>query len=111
MKAIQLCITLFLLTNASAQSFEPVNKNATLEARNLLLYLYSINGKYMLAGQHNYNEQPNRFSDSAYAITGKYPAVWGTDFIWNGMKDNGAAIVAESIKKSKEGCLITLMWH
>lgn len=33
----------------------------------------------MLAGQHNYNEQPNRFSDSAYAFTGKYPAVWGTD--------------------------------
>ena len=111
MRTLPFLISLFLCLQLYAQPFEPVNKNATPEARNLLHYLYSINGKYMLAGQHNYNEQPNRFSDSAFAITGKYPAVWGTDFIWNGTKDNGPAIVTEAIKKWKGGSFVTLMWH
>ncbi len=94
-----------------AQPFAPVNKNASLEAGKLLQYLYSINGKYILSGEHNYNENMSRFNDSVKAITGKYPAVWGTDFIWNGTKDNGQAIVDEAIRKHKEGYLISLMWH
>ena len=105
---------LFLLLvsfKTNAQSFQPVNKNATPEAKNLLSYLYSINGKYILSGEHNFNEGMNRFNDSVFAITGKYPAVWGTDFIWNGMEDNGQAIVNEAIKKYKEGYIITLMFH
>ena len=53
----------------------------------------------------------NRFSDTVKNITGKYPAVWSTDFIWNGNKDNGQAVVDESIKKNKERYIITLMWH
>ena len=108
-------ITLFLffiiLSNAFAQNFEPVNKNASPEAKKLLSYLYSINGKSMLSGEHNFNQSMDRFNDSVKAITGKYPAVWGTDFIWNGMKDNGQAIIDETIKRWKEGYLVTLMWH
>ena len=96
---------------SQAQPFQPVNKNASPEAKKLLTYLYSISGKYMLAGQHNYNNQPNRFSDSAYAIGGKQPAVWGNDFIWNGTKDDGQLVVDEAIKQHKQGALITLMWH
>src|SRR5438270_8924809 len=77
----------------NAQPYAPVNKNASVEARKVLAYLYSIRGKYILSGQHNYNHEPNRYSDSVFAITGKYPAIWGTDFIWNGTNDNGEAIV------------------
>lgn len=98
-------------TSYTQQPFEPVNKNATPGVRKLLKFFYSIEGKQILAGQHNYNESPNRFSDSAYAFSGRYPAVWGTDFIWNGTKDNGQAIVNEAIKKHNEGALVTLMWH
>ena len=108
-------ITLFFLCLGylplSAQSFAPVNKNASPEAVQLLSYLYSINGKYMLSGQHNFNENMDRYNDSVKNITGKYPAVWGTDLIWNGIQDNGQAIVNECIKKNKEGYIITLMWH
>src|SRR5450432_1180919 len=106
-------IVFFLIyfSPTNAQPFEPVNKNATAEVKKLLGYLYTIEGKHILAGQHNYNQEPNRFSDSAYTFTGKYPAVWGTDFIWNGLQDNGQAIVNEAIKKWKDGYLITLMWH
>lgn len=37
---------------AEAQS--PVNPHAAPEARALLDYIYSISGKYILTGQHNY---------------------------------------------------------
>ncbi|QJD95019.1 glycosyl hydrolase family 26 [Mucilaginibacter robiniae] len=105
---------LILLTSGLvgwAQSIAPVNSHATTEVKNLLRYLYSIKGKNIITGQHNYNEQLNAFSDSARHITGKMPALWGTDFILSGTQDNGPQIVAEAIKKSKEGYLVTLMWH
>jgi len=112
MRIIRWIAILLIITGKSfSQPFPPVNKNASPEVKSILQYLYSINGKYILSGQHNYNENMNRFSDSAKSFTGKYPAVWGTDFIWNGMQDNGQAIVNEAIKKWKDGYLITLMWH
>ena len=48
-------LILFYATNA--QPFEPINKNATAEVKKLLSYLYTIDGKYILAGQHNYHEE------------------------------------------------------
>ena len=109
------CIMLFLLVItcfvSNSQSFEPVNKNASPEVKKLLAYLYSINGKFILSGEHNFNQSMDYFSDTVKAIAGKYPAVWGTDFIWNGMKDNGQAIVDEAIDKYKEKYIVTLMWH
>jgi|SRR5579871_5718168 len=105
---------LFLISAFSislSQPFEPVNKNASPEAKRLLKYLYSINGKYLLSGQHNFNQNMNQYNDTVQSITGKLPAVWGTDFIWNWKTDNGQKIVDECIKKNKEGFIITLMWH
>ncbi len=110
-RIIYFSLLIFISVNVFAQSFQPVNRNASPEAKKLLSYLYSINGNKMLSGQHNFNQNMNRFSDSVKNITGKYPAVWSTDFIWNGNKDNGQAVVDESIKKNKEGYIITLMWH
>ncbi|RFZ85344.1 glycosyl hydrolase family 26 [Mucilaginibacter terrenus] len=112
MRKLLYVVPLLLLScRPMAQTFKPVNKNASAEVKNLLAYLYEINGKHMLSGQHNYNSDLNVFSDSAKNITGKYPALWGTDFILWGDKDLGQNIVNESIKKSREGYLVTLMWH
>ena len=110
-KHVLLTIMLFAGSIANAQSFEAVNKNASPEAKKLLSYMYSIKGKYIISGQHNFNGQLNTFSDSAYAITGKYPALWGTDFILDWTHDAGQEIVNEAIKKSNEGYIVTLMWH
>jgi len=90
-----------------AQIFQPVNKNASPEAKQLLNYLYSINGKYILSGEHG----DERWLDTVKNITGKYPAVWGNDFIWHGTEDPGQQVIDEAIKKYKEGFIITLMWH
>ena len=89
----------------------PVNPNVTPEARALLAYLHTLGGPDLLAGQHNYNEGMDRFSDSVAAITGERPALWGTDFILNGTHDPGPRIVAEAIRKHRAGYVVTLMWH
>lgn len=109
----RLLIVCFLLTHFQAwtQITKPVNKNATAEAQKLLGYLHEKDDQYTLAGQHNYNEEPNRFFNRAKEIGGQYPAIWGTDFIWNGENDPGPRIVEEAIKKHKEGYIVTLMWH
>jgi len=110
-KYLVLIICLFAVFKASAQSFEPVNKNASPEAKKLLAFLYSIKGKYIISGQHNFNTQLNTYSDSVYAKTGKYPALWGSDFIWDWKTDRGQDIVNEAIKKWQDGYIVTLMWH
>jgi len=105
---------LFCLLSAGqlwAQSFKPVNKNASPETKKLLAFIYSIKGKYIISGQHNFNNQLNTFSDSAYAFTGKRPALWGSDFIYSWTTDLGQDIVNEAIKKWQEGYIVTLMWH
>ena len=105
---ITLIFLLIIFSKSFSQPFDPVNKNASPEAKQLLKYLYSINGNHILSGEHNFNENMNRFNDSVKSITGKYPALWGTDFIWNWKTDNGQAIVDESIKKNKEGFIISI---
>src|SRR5476649_2063990 len=104
-------LILFVGLQTIAQRYSPVNPNASIAAKKVLNLLYDIKGRYILSGQQNYNSDPNTFSDSAKAITGKYPAVWGTDFINWGDKDLGPQIVAEAIRKWHEGYLVTLMWH
>jgi mannan endo-1,4-beta-mannosidase len=111
MKKLSFIIFMSISSLVVAQRFEPVNKNATPEAKKLLSYLYDIKGKYILSGEHNYNHEMNVYSDSVRSITGKYPALWGTDFIWNGTNDPGRQIVNEAIKKWEQGYLVTLMWH
>lgn len=101
----------FLAVSLVGQDIKPVNKNASPEAKELLNFLYKINGKHIISGQHNYNSDMDKYSQRAQEITGNYPALWGSDFIWNYDKDPGEKIVAEAIKRHREGQIITLMWH
>lgn len=89
----------------------PANKNASPEAKMLLEYLYRLQGKQTLSGQHNYNQNLNQYMDTVQSITGKYPALWGTDFILNGTTDRGPEIINEAVKKWQDGYIVTLMWH
>lgn len=45
MKLPILILCIYCFGAAHAQPFEPVNKNASPEAKKLLSYLYAINGK------------------------------------------------------------------
>ena len=94
-----------------AQTERPVNAHASAEAKRLLAYLYSLSGHSILTGQHNYNHEMSRYLEKAHELSGKYPALWGTDFILNGPDDPGPRIVAEAIRKHHDGYIVTLMWH
>lgn len=102
---------LFAAVVCQAQSFPPVNKNASPEARRLLEFLYEIDDEHTLAGQHNYNHEMSRYTNKAQEIGGRYPAIWGTDFMWSGATDLGQKIVDEAIVKHRSGMIVTLMWH
>ena len=79
MKKFLIIPVLVILINFSAysQSFQPVNPNASPEAKALLSYLYSLKGKSTLSAQHNYPSPKEyiRSTDSIVAITGKVPAI------------------------------------
>ena len=91
--------------------FDPVNRNATPEAKKLLDYLYSISGKRIIAGHHNYVGRPDVFLNRVKELTGKSPEIWGCDFINYYREGEAKQIVQEAYKKYKEGYIITLMWH
>src|ERR1044072_5104175 len=104
MKTLTLVFLLLAASHAAAQSFQPVNRNASPEARKLLAYLYGLRGKHTRAGQHNYNHELNKYVEVAESLTGKRPAVWGSDFILGGSKAYGPGMVAEAVRKQREGC-------
>ncbi len=141
MKRLKLLFILLLgATTLQAQSFPPVNPKATPEARQLLEFLYSLQGKRTLTGQHNHVSDMALYDDAVYEMTGKYAAVWGCDFSFNAVgadawkyqhagpmnltpplqkcEFNGRSasesrqmMIDEAIKKYQEGRIITLMWH
>lgn len=93
----------------------PANPNATIEARALLNFLYSIHGKYILSGHHNPIHNPTQYTNAVKKMTGDYPVVWGSDFSFNfGRKDPDSvrqAMIDTAIAMHKKGHIITLMWH
>src|SRR5688500_8300046 len=111
MKSI-LLISLGILTGSiAAQPFPPGNKNASPEAQMLLAYLNEIDDRHTRAGQHNYNNEMDQYTNNAQDTGGRLPAIWGTDFIWSGAQDPGKKIVEEAIAKHRSGVIVTLMWH
>jgi len=91
----------------ATENIGPVNAKATPEAKALLKYLYSLRGRNILSGQHNYAEEPTRSSDSIKKFTGKYPAIWGSDFIGR----NRESMIAAAKRQYANGSIITLMYH
>jgi mannan endo-1,4-beta-mannosidase len=95
---------------------EPVNPDATPEARALLAYLSSISGKATIAGQHNYPNEGARWTDMAYDLTAKYPGLFGGDFGFSGGEDKDSvlsrpAMIEEAERQYRNGAVVTLTWH
>ena len=94
---------------------EPVNSQASPEARKLLEFLHSISGQRTLSGQHNYPGVHSASSDRVQEITGRQPALWGQDFGFTAEGKDGIVHrgpnIEEAIHRHREGNIITLMWH
>ncbi|GGK22218.1 hypothetical protein GCM10007962_15450 [Yeosuana aromativorans] len=100
----------FILINLTTFAQQPINPNASAEARSLLSLIANLNSN-ILSGQHSYNENPTEYYDIATEISGKQPAIWGTDLYWNHLENPSDRVVSEAVKKYNEGAIVTIMWH
>ena len=82
-RAFFLLVISALALSCAPKGPQPVNPSATPEARELLSFLYSISGTYTLSGEHNFASDLSRYDDEVFAMTGKRPVVWGSDFSFN----------------------------
>jgi mannan endo-1,4-beta-mannosidase len=114
------------LTKAQAQaatpaplappSAAPVNPDATPEARELLKRIDAISGHATLTGQHNFPNHLSRWSDRIYDLTGKFPAIFGSDFGFAGGEDKDSVLgrpgmIEEAKRQYRNGAVIALCWH
>jgi len=95
---------------------EPVNPSATPEARALLKTLCAVSGKGVLTGQHNFPNQRSQDTDRVFGITGKYPAIWGSDFGFTDGEDQDSIVhrdlmIEEAKKQAAAGSIVYLCWH
>ncbi|MBN2393794.1 MAG: glycoside hydrolase [Anaerolineae bacterium] len=77
-------------------------------------YLYSISGERTLAGQHNRepNAQPALWTEYIKETTGKYPALWSGDFLFQQENiDDRWTMIYEAERQWNNGAVINLMWH
>jgi len=112
-KIAVLSFLILLLFSSCVNKPEPVNPDTSEEAKDLLYFLYLLEGKRILSGQHNYGHELTRSTDSVMAITGKIPIVWGSDFLgWDmGSHNTRQEVVNEAIRQYEAGSIITLMYH
>ena len=104
------------LPTAPPYSCEPVNPQATIEAKNLLRSLCAISGKGILSGQHNFPNQRSQDTELVYSLTGQHPAIWSSDFGFTSGDDKDSIdhrdlIIKEAQKQFAAGSLIYLCWH
>jgi len=101
-------------------SKNPVNSNASAEAKSLLSFLVDNFGKTTLAGQFQNDNLTYTASSSEISYiektSGKYPAIYGTDLINYSPSrvSRGVSTIAteDAIKWSKnENGILSLMWH
>ncbi|HPF51817.1 MAG TPA: glycosyl hydrolase [Draconibacterium sp.] len=105
MKKLKHLLIVFLAFTAT-QSF--AQKSEVLD------FLYSISGKKTLAGQHNKepNAEPTKWTDYVFETTGKYPALWSGDFLFQQENiDQRWTMIHEAQRQYEAGALINLMWH
>ena len=94
--------SVFFTTRAAAQSTR------------VLPYLQSISGTKTLAGQHNKepNAEPTKWTDFIRKTTGKYPALWSGDFLFQQENiDNRWKMIKQARKQYRQGAVVNIMWH
>ncbi|WP_229130354.1 glycosyl hydrolase [Ancylomarina sp. 16SWW S1-10-2] len=105
MKKITIIIALFLMV---------FSKGTNAQSSQVLDYLYSISGKKTISGQHNRepNAKPALWTNAIKKMTGKYPALWSGDFLFQQDNiDNRWTMIREAKKQWDNGSIVSIMWH
>ena len=105
MKKQKLTIVLVLIIIAS-ETFS--------QSSQVLDYIQSISGKKTISGQHNKepNSDPVKWTEYIKETTGKYPALWSGDFLYQQVNiDERWTMIHEAKNQWDNGSIINLMWH
>lgn len=86
------------------------NANATAQAKKVYDFLAEQTGKKILSGAMANVSNNNDFADWVYAVTGKYPALTGYDFIHIDESWANYAITPARTQWENNG-LVSYMWH
>lgn len=114
---VQLLLLIASTEKAYASSYAPINSNASSEARDLLAYLYSLEGNGILSGQHEYIENPDTYANEVNNMTGLYPAVHGYEMgaisgqTPSQLANQRQALVNSAIDWHNNGGIVTMMYH
>jgi len=100
-------ISVVLPATQHSVAVEPVNPDASPEARVVLNYLHSMNGKKTLSGQMWVPWSGDEIQ-TVFKITGKLPAIRGQDYIHERDNDREDEL---AIEWWREGGIPTIMWH
>ncbi|MBO3272299.1 glycosyl hydrolase [Hymenobacter defluvii] len=79
-----------------------------------LNFLYSISGTRTASGMHNRQPiaTPSTYTNRVQAITGQYPALWSSDFLFEQSEINNRwAMTNEAKAQWAQGALVNLMFH
>jgi mannan endo-1,4-beta-mannosidase len=90
----------------------PVSTNA--QQLRSLQYLKKISGQQTIADQHNKepNVDPDKWTQFIKETTGKYPALWSGDFLFQQNNiDERWTMIHEAKKQWEMGAIVNLMWH
>lgn len=79
----------------------------------VLGFLKRISGAKTLVGIHNdlKSGSPSTWTERLHAITGKYPALWSGDFLFDDRAEFRWALIREAERQWDAGAVINLMWH
>jgi mannan endo-1,4-beta-mannosidase len=102
----------FFAALIGAASLLPAGAQA--QSAKVLPYLQRISGTKTLAGQHNKepNAEPTKWTDYVYKTTGKYPALWSGDFLFQQENiDNRWKMIKEAERQYQQGAVVNIMWH
>jgi mannan endo-1,4-beta-mannosidase len=119
-------VSAFILPNSSKEksfikdgivTFPPVNLRATKETKELLYLLYYLKGKYTLAGQHNYLEEPELYTNVVTDKIGQTPALHGYELgaiLGQSNKDirkQRQKVIESAIRTDQAGGIVTITYH
>ncbi len=105
------------LSVVNAASLQPVNSDASTQARELYNYLLSISGKKTVTGQHDYLESPDELSNKVQKISQAYVGLHGYEMgAISGQSDTTEAaqrknVVDSAIRWSRAGGIVTMTFH
>jgi mannan endo-1,4-beta-mannosidase len=105
------------LSVANAATLQPVNSDASAQARELYNYLTSISGKKMVTGQHDYLESPDELNNKVQKVSKEYAGVHGYEMgaIYGQsattIEAQRKSVVDSAIRWHRAGGMVTMTFH